>query len=320
MALNSLLASGVKWRTRSIYIFLGMIALGFLLLRDFFIIKSPISWEMSSNAQQNVSITLMLLSTLWALEFIVSSRDEIVRPVRNVFPAMVLTMGAVAVLGFLSTSLIQASVGMESIPKAPLLIVTEGGNQTYQGLFLFTYTAAGLGLNLLALNRGYVQVVHLFEAMRQDGFLPERLMMANILGRVPLMQIGIPTLIAVAVMAIGDMKLAAGLTAFAFLWMAAFAHLPTAFRSQSGLPNNRRPKLPFHPLFSWIVIAMGLFLPFAMRYHLWLWGAGWMAAGIVYYVLYARPRAIAVRRKTDVVADEEDELSRQHQSDDRPNL
>jgi len=307
VALNSLLASGVRWRTRSIYIFLGMMALVFLLLRDFFIVKSSISWNISFNAQQNVSITLLLLSTLWALEFIVSSRDEIMRPARNMFPSMVLTMGAVAVLGFLSTSLIQASSGMESISKAPLLIFARVSSQGYEGFFLFIYTAAGLGLNLLALNRGYVQVVRLFGAMRQDGFLPERLITARILGRAPLIQIGVPTLMAMAVMAFGDMKLAAGLAALAFLWMAAFAHLPTAFRSRSGLPNKRRPKLPFHPLFPWIVIAVGLFLPFAMSYSLWLWGVAWIAVGIVYYVLYARPKAIAARRQTAVVADAEDE-------------
>ncbi|HEY54136.1 MAG TPA: TIGR00341 family protein [Caldilineae bacterium] len=308
MGLNTLLASGVKWRSRSIYVFLGIAALVFLLLRDFFVVEGPVFWNLALNDRKNISLMPVLLSTLWALEFIVSSRDEIVRPTRNVFPGMVLTMVIVAALGIISSSLIQSGAELQDVPQAPLLLVSAGDGHALQGLFLITYTVAGLGLNLLALSYGLIQVISLFEAMRRDGFLPEHLATKGLFSRVPLAQITIPMLVAAAVIVLGDIRLAAGLAALAFLWIAAFTHLPDAFRAKSGLSKNRRPKLPFHPLFPWIVVALGLFLPLAMGHHYWLWGVGWILAGIIYYVLYARSCAIKVRHKEAVVSDRDEEL------------
>jgi hypothetical protein len=93
-----------------------------------------------------------------------------------------------------------------------------------------------------------------------------------------------------------------GITANAFLWIAAFSHLPDLFQSRSHLPEWRKPKLPFHPLFPGITIVIGFLMPLTLGSSTLLITSSWLVLGSIYFIGFARKNVQAVRPQESILS------------------
>ena len=294
-----------SWRRRSQYIYAALAFLAFTIVRD---LIAPVTSSQSisvfgSGLSSIPAAAVMLSSILWGLFFILNVRDEIKRPTQTLFTAMLLTVLLGCGFGWLAAMAIDR-FHILSQTFVPLLEVTSGFSLIPESVLVIAYATMGLLICFIVLNRSLINGLQLMGDMVRDGFLPERLQLRSrgfIVPMVPFILFGLLGIVAINAVSILTLI---GLAAFSFMWITALVHLPDAFRTSPKLPPARRPKLPFHPLFPWLVSATGVFIPFIyLDDKVWLGGGLWIGLGSLFYYLYARQHSLAIRRQTVLVGD-----------------
>ena len=178
------------------------------------------------------------------------------------------------------------------------LILDYLSNEVLQLLFIIF----GISLNLFTINRSLVFGFNIIEQMALDGFLPKPFRKSSTLGSGYLFTIvGIAGVSALLIQCVTP-YIIIGLASITFLWTAAISHLPDLVRPVSHLPNHRKPRLPFHPLFPGITILLGILLPLSLDSLTQLILGIWVCLGLIYFLLFGRKKMLAVRRQETVLS------------------
>ncbi len=301
VTISNLVGTTWSWRSRSNYIYLGLTILLLVILQT---LIEPVSPELPIslvwNTRQVLPVATLLMASLWGLYFILNFRNEIRRPTKTLLPALLLTVGGVTLFGFLAGL---ALFGYGSLPLSltPLIEILGETVLLPRSLTILLYAGFGLLINLIALNQGLIGSLGLVEALAEDGFLPERfkrLMQAHNLHRLPLVLL---VIFSMGLIMAWEVVTLVGLAAMAFLSVTAAVHGPDAVRATPRLPENRSPKLPFHPLFPWLTVAIAVVLLFNLPGPVWWSGAIWGGVGAIFYLVYARRGGLAMRRQEIVI-------------------
>jgi len=308
VALNNLIERQTNWKVNGIFTFLSISFLVFLTIRGF-LVPQPEVAAMSARSvttQQTYSLasTTLMISTLWSLHYILNLRDQVKNPTKTVFPALLWTTFLSGTLGLLIAFLISNYSGNLSSSYYPLLSFSSVLEYVPSELIQLFFVIFGIGLNLLAINRSLVFGFNIIEQMAQDGFLPKRFQMRVTWGSGYLLTILVIAGFSALLIYFAPSIIIIGLTSITFLWTAAFVHLPDLFRPRTHFPEKRNPKLPFHPLFPGITIALGLLMPLTLGIKPLVIMGIWLAMGLGYYGLFARKTARAVRREETVLSKE----------------
>lgn len=301
VTLNNLLGMSIFWRTRATFIFLGI---GFLLLLSIWalFVPNPVGQDVpvASRSDSLLYVGTLLISSLWGINFIAGLRDEVQRPTKTILPAMLIAVALGGGLGLLVSQDIGRS--LETIRELSIPINNIPVGLVWDGVLAVLFVAFGLSFNLLALNRGLANCLGVLNALNRDGFLPE---VPRITGRRGGSTLLFFLLILLSVLLLIFLPFLAivGLASLTFLWTTVFVNIPDLFRSKLNLPRNRRPNLPFHPLIPGITAAIGIIVPFYLDGEIIGYGFVWLVLGLLYYLLYARKRGLAVHRKEVLFGD-----------------
>lgn len=308
MALNNLLGTSRTRQTRAVIITTGILLLLYIVLRNLFV---PLPVAQTTRLffgppRRIIGITTLMASGLWGFNYILNVRDETVWPARTILPALLLTTVLGAGLGTL------AALGAERYPAViqltltPLVQIITDYSSLAPELVSILYALFGLLIALIALNQGIVSSLRLLGAMTQDGFFPKKVQKVQTISGEYRTLVG-PTillaLVSIVLVIYLPTLILVGLAAMTFLWSSALVHLPDLFRKKPNLPEDRRLKLPFHPLLPGLTVAIGLLLPLTLRFEVWRFGAAWLLLGGLYYALYARRGGMIVRRRAAIVGE-----------------
>ncbi len=310
---NHILSTRVRWSARTAGIFASIAILTAMvaanLLRG---IENPLQNWVSYSSNDMFTAAVLLGAGLWGFYFIIHARDEVIRPTKTIPKALLISLGLMAGLGIVAGLAIRQYPSSVTNLLTPLLQITENSGILPDLLVAILYAIAGIIIILSALNRAIVNTVETTGILIRDGFLPDRLnRQINKNGSPVLLLIGL-AVSAMLLIFFVDTLLILALVALSFFWTAALAHVPDLFRRKPNLPDNRRPKLPFHPLFPGLTVATGLLLP-AITFDggVWFWIIGWAVAGALVYVFYANTHAAKIRRSESVVGKEDQHVTGQ---------
>jgi uncharacterized hydrophobic protein (TIGR00271 family) len=302
-ALLNILGSRGSWQARSTYIFLSLIILFLVIIRDLF---RPAEVEQTipllHDTSRILTVTTLMMVGLWGLQFILNSRDEIHRPTRTLLSGLSLTVALGAGLGALA-GLALFRYGAMPTSLTPLVEIASDIGLIPRSLIVVLYGSFGLLISLIALNQSIVHSLRLVGDMTRDGFWPDKLQTISDRYEAPIVSLFLLAVSSLLLVMLVPILTLVGLAALFFLWVTALVHLPGAFGSKLSLPEKRFPKLPFHPLFPWVTIAIAIFMPFNLPAREWVLAAIWVLVGILYYFSYAHQRGLEVHRREFVVAE-----------------
>lgn len=299
--LNNLRTRTVFWKSGVTFIFLSITFLLVIFLWAFFLPEPGTrNVPFVSRPESSFYIAALLVSSLWGLSFIISLRDEIQRPTRTILPAMILTLALGVGLGVLGA--LDFGHSLEATRSATISLSELTVELVLSGVTTVLYIAFGLGINLFALNRGFANGRRVLNALSRDGFLPDRLPVIGRSGTAVLPFLFI-TLVSILLGWLVPLLTIVSLASLTFLWTAALVHIPDLFRSAPSLPGKRSPRLPFHPLFPGLTVAIGLLVPFYLKAVVWWYVLGWVTLGTLYFLFYARRRGLAVHRQEVLVGE-----------------
>jgi uncharacterized hydrophobic protein (TIGR00271 family) len=298
--LNSLVGMSIFWRTRSIIIYLSIAFLAIIFIRAFFI-SNPVTFPgaVVSRSHSPFYVTTLLLSGLWGLNFVLAVRDEVQRPTRAILPAMILILVLGAGLGILGA--LDFGRGLGTSQNAVFSTAVLSNKLVISGVYVALYIAFGLCINLLALNRALSSCLRVMDALSRDGFLPEKLPGAG--RRVDFLPLLVVSLFSILLLWSAPVLTIVGLASLGLLWSTALMHAPDLLRSSPKLPENRTPRLPFHPLFPGLTVFISVLMPFSLQVETWWYLLAWAVLGVLYYLIYARQRSLAVHRQDVIVGE-----------------
>ena len=299
---------GATWRTRATIVLISCVILLWIALRNFALTDEVgEAGALFFDSLGTTELLALLASTYWGLAFILSDRDQIKRPTRTILPSLVLTILLGAVLGAIGAASIHNFPGTLHHTYTPLIQIPAGFGIIPDAVIQVSYAVIGIAILTIALHQALNYTERQVRAMIRDGFFPEVLQTRRAsVGGVPVEYALILLFALLSVLFISPLIIT-GLAAMMFLWAIAAVHLPDIFRKAPNLPENRRPKLPFHPLFPGLTVAIGLFIPTGLGGETWIVGLAWALAGVGFYFAYARQHGIEVRRQMIVVAEAEEE-------------
>ena len=317
IAINNLVGTRFNLRTVT-----GLVAFGLAIV---VVISLQRVWngQIQSSAlsfgriQKPLNIVTLMTSIFWGFYLVMRTRDQIHRPVKNIFLALLYTASLGIFFGYLGSITlrdysVRLGVSMQLLERVDPLTLTQ---QISPATFQLLYAIGGLIILLIGLHFSIINALDLIDGMAQDGFLPSFMQSESKLFKTPLVPILLFSIFSILAIMFIRVELVVGLAALTFLWSVALSHLPFAIRSSPNLPDNRNPRLPFHPLFPGLVVAIGFFMPIYLARQTWWYGLIWIACGILFYLVYARRRGALVRRRDltiGMVEKPEDEAEREN--------
>ncbi|MEA3337171.1 MAG: DUF389 domain-containing protein [Chloroflexota bacterium] len=266
---------------------------------------SPFSEYSWSESVANKTIAGILGASLWGLNIILGSRDSIHRPTRTIPLGLLVSVLLAGVLGAISAAVVYGYPGAIENPLAPLASLPGFEDFLSDEIANMLYATAGLFVLLLALNWATINGLRLLGDMQRDGYLPDRLSPASIRLTGPVPAVAVLGGASVVLLLFSSVGIMARLAALTFFWSVALIHIPDLLNSQPNLPENRRPKLPFHPIFPGLTVAVGLFAPATLLGEIWPFILVWGGLGALYYVWMGRAKAVDVRSQDMVVGREQ---------------
>lgn len=300
-ALANVLGTHANWRRRVVLIYAALAFFAVLIVGLALTLRiGDLQLQLRGGNQNIYRAAVILVSSLWGLYVMLSVRDEARRPTHTLPRALGIVTLLVAGLGLLAAPVLTGSA-VWALSMTPLLSIAENVARFDSSLLTALYVVLGGGLTLLGLSRAYLSALKLLNDMGQDDLLPGRLYGSVERRTVPTRLILLLALISAAMLLLLPVLAIAGLAATAFCYTAVCVLAPDVIRSQPLLPENRRFKLPFHPLFPALGVVLGVLLPLTLEPEILLFVLGWVLVGAVYYGAYGRARAIARRRQELVV-------------------
>jgi uncharacterized hydrophobic protein (TIGR00271 family) len=302
VAITQALGRGLKWWSRLTLVGGSMLVVLLLSIRAVFL---PGEGEGISSffvpIADTTTLATLSMSSLWGLVFIMNLRDHTRRPPRNLLPSMLYTVAITVGLGCLAAVAVSLNHGYLLRSLTPLLDISTGMNLLPQPIINLIYAAFGLGITLIGLYLTINHGLNHFDELTKDGFLPPRLANSKRRAWLPSGKLLAFVIITGICLIIGSPVIFAGLSALTFLWSTALSLAPDILNAKPDLPEKRNPKLPFHPLFPGLTVAVGTLMPFTLQPKIWAGGLIWLVAGVVTYISYSRGKGIEARREVIVV-------------------
>jgi len=304
-ALNSILGTTNTWKTRSRQITTSVVVLLIVIVASRF---NPSATGYATTlflrgTSDLLRLSALMMSGLWGVYFILNIRDEIHRPTRAVPQAMLITVALAGGVGVLAGAAISFH---KIIPKTlyPLLEITDASTWWLPWEpVIIVYGLSGLIITLVALNQGFIHGLRLADEMTRSGFLPPSFQVISPKFRAPVISLVPFSIFGILLVSLLPVITLTGLAALTFLWVAALSHIPDALSAKPNLPEKRFPKLPFHPLFPWLTIVIGIFTTIYLNYPEWILGGIWLFFGGILYFVYARRRGRDTHRQDVVVSE-----------------
>ena len=228
----------------------------------------------------------MVAASFWGIHFVLSVRNQMRRPTRTLLPALLVSAGIRTVLGIAAALALVWFPGDPLTTNAPLYDIVSLPGLLQEGLGQVAYGLLGLILCVFALRQSVDQTKELTGAMRRDGYLPSGAVLPGALARIDFLHVSFGAIAVLGVALLSSTKLIE-LAAVGFLFALALALLPALISSKDGLPENRRPKLPFHPLFPGLTVAICMLLPLVTMGSAGMYWLAWVAAGAPIYAVCA---------------------------------
>ncbi len=304
VALNNLVGSGGAWKLRVFLIYAGIVFLVLVIAQSFFESQSALfsNYYFGKSSSQLLNIAPLMMTMLWGLNLIIDTRDEIHRPTMTILPALLLTVGIGVGLGVLATIGLSTYPSTVSYSLTPLTKTFVNLGFIPDHLATILYGLFGAIITTLALNRAVIGMLRLVGVMINDGFFPPRLQAIFPKVHAPVLTLTITMLLAMAwLIFTASIELVVAVTALLFLLPVIFIHLPDIFRSETAMPANRRPKLPFHPLFPALSVLGAIIMCINLSYQVWPLLLVWAILGGVFYFVYAKKHGGIVFRQEKVI-------------------
>jgi uncharacterized hydrophobic protein (TIGR00271 family) len=305
LALNRVIGIREIRQSKGRAVIVSILFLGLILVADILIKPPPAeSGRWLRDTDQVLGLATLMLSGLWGLNFIANARDQVVHPTRSIWQSMGLTVLLGCGLGVLAAGSVYQAADLTS-SLTPLVAPESSSDPVLSGLGIILYAVAGVVVTFAGLNWSMVNSQRMMSAMIREGFFPEEWGRHSDRLKAPVMPLVVAAIAAALLLSRIAIINIAGVASLMLLWAMVATLLPDALASEPHLPQNRRLKLPFHPLFPLLAIATALLLPFTTSHIGWGLGAAWLAAGFILYFARARRSGLAVRRADIVVGETE---------------
>jgi uncharacterized hydrophobic protein (TIGR00271 family) len=307
VALNDLLGTQGTWRLRTPIVYGSLLALLSLAAWAWF---QPTSANAplpeATTASGDLQVLALMAASLWGIHVLLDSRDEMRRPERVMLPALLVPLLLSGGLGALAAAarLRMVMSGLSPGDVTPLETLAVNMSIFGNPLMEVTIVTMGLMISVIALDRTMVTMLRLVGTMVRDGFLPEQMLTISPGFGTPLIALRLLALVSALAAAFAPSLLLVSLVALAFLWTSLLLNLPYVLQLiPARLPEQRRLKLPFFPLFPALTSVICLVLSAVLPVTAILVALGWGLVGLFYYVGYARKGELATRRRESVVGD-----------------
>jgi uncharacterized hydrophobic protein (TIGR00271 family) len=235
---------------------------------------------------------------MWGVSFILDYRDEMRHPRRRMLVALSIPLLLGGLIGLITSVVLLQYTGVIATNDQPLIALVAEIGPVAEGLLLFS----ALGLALVGINQSLESSGRLVKEMVRNGFVTERLL--SVKGNIqPYLIIAIPVIIMIIVVLL-PVNMIVGAAAATLLLAITLTVGQDIFRRSPNLPDDRRLKLPLHPLFPAAAAAITLTMAFAQPAENQLLVLGWAVVGFIHYTVFGRRGAIEARQRVAVVAGE----------------
>jgi uncharacterized hydrophobic protein (TIGR00271 family) len=292
---NSVIALRGGRRRRSILVLTTVLLLiGAIIWSFLYHPPSPEKLQDQEPLRQWMGEVGILAAGLWCIDLVLRHGEQFRDANRTILRGLVVVWTVVSVLGSVAAyMLLQFSdLGTEFW----MTQLSWDENRLY---IVFLLTAMILGW--IGLARVLSGALQLTDALTCDGFLPQWLDTTRAKLRGPFIPLTFFAAV-IALVAIRELEtLLIGVAALTFLWITALVITPHARRRTKELPSERRPRLPLHPLFPGLAVAVSLFFSWFLPRESLTTGLAWVVIGGIYFLLYARRGNIAAQQRDFVV-------------------
>ena len=306
IAVNQYLGTHAEWRKRRLFVFAAILFLLFLLILAA-VKPQPnmmgYAWLPPSN---EIDAVPYLAIGLWGIYIILERTDQLRATQKSTLATMLAPVVILAGLGAGAAMLLLRYPVLIVNSSMPLLAVAK----SYSPLFELILVVFVGGMLLAGLNQVFTSVFLLAQEMADDGLLPPTLLAVRGPRDVPerLLLLLIGMILATAVLF--PVQSIATIASVCLLASLAVIHSQDLTKKALELPEDRKLKLPLHPLFPIIVLIIVVTLIFVQPLENLVWPLLWLLGGVILYLLYARTAAIAKVQADVVVADEKTILAK----------
>ena len=240
---------------------------------------------------------------LYGASFVLDFRDDVRRPQRRILAGLALPLLLSGVIGIIAAVvMLNYSSMIVSNPDAPFIALVSELNDVALVLFLLT----SLLIALAGLNQTLTSESRLGLELVRGGFVPDRFLTPeHKLKRSAL--VPYPLVMILLLVLLSPERLIGSATATLLLAMALTTG-QDLFQKQARLPQQRRFKLPLHPLFPLTAVVVGVTMALAQPMQNHLLTFGWIIAGAIYFTRVGRARAVAARQREVIASGGEFEL------------
>lgn len=235
---------------------------------------------------------------MWGISFVLDHRDEMRRPRRRMLAALGLPVLLGGLIGLITSVVLLQYSGIIATQDQPLSVLIAEIGPVAVGLMLI----ATLVLALVGINQTLESTSRLVKEMVKNGFVTKRLLTVKVKIQ-PFLIIPIPIIIIIIVVLLPVSMIVGAATAMLLLAITLTVG-QDVFKPNPNLPDNRRLKLPLHPLFPAAATMISLTMAFAQPIQNQLLALGWAVLGFIYYTLYGRRGAVEARQRDVVVSEE----------------
>ena len=298
--INSVVALRGGWRRRTILVWSAFLTLLGIVAWSYFHHPSARTEELPAREifRHWLSEVALLAAGLWFIDLVLQHREQLKRPNRAVLRALLIVWITGNLVASAATVLVLRYQGLRWKNWMGELSWAENRVEV---LILLT----GIMVCWVGLSRVLVSGMQLTDVMTRDGFLPQWLEAVRTRLKGPFLPL-IFLAAAIALVAIkGPVLLVAGVSALTFLWITIIVITPHARQSTKDLPKIRRSKLPLHPLFPGLAVGTALFFSWILPHSSLVTSLGWLALGVIYYLIYARRGNVAAQHRDFMVGGED---------------
>ena len=300
IVLNRLLTTRERWQTRTMIIFMSVLVLLIVIVREWTLPGFDDKIEILTKSPNGILRIVAYLSvTIWGISLILNRGDQVRRPDRTIFPVLIVILIGGLFTGVIAAGSLVGYPGLVINNATPLAsLAAQMGD-----LMGIIYLIAGVLITLMALDRTLDSSLRLAGGLIRDGFLPRRLQNIHPGLGIPVRSMLVFALLSALIVASIEIEFLIGLVAFGVLVVSALVVGQDLVLASAKLPRERSFKSPFYPLFPAVSIALNAFLALSLPLEVWIVGSVWLAMGAGYYFLFARDRGIDVRRQEVVVTE-----------------
>ena len=298
--LNQWLARDERWRFRTVLVWIPGLLLVGLMVWIVFLHPSDFSTLPPINVDQHDLAALTLMAAaLWSIDLILNYRRQQKNPDRTSRNASILVWAGTALL---------CAAAAAVVVRYPSLLAEDELNRLgwADRRFDIVFAVSTIVLIWLGLSRVIARGVRLASTMELHGLLPA--LWAGQVGTLRRELLTLAHLVVILVplsIFVSETHLIA-MAAFTYLFATILTFLPYARSSARELNPSRPNRLPLHPLFPVISVAVCVFFSLILPRLAIPLGLGWLGIGGALFVLFGHKAKPVSGRQDDLKVESED--------------